>query len=152
MNKLPTSIRTPLIYAVFGILWIFFSDTILEIVSPNREFLTQAQTIKGWLYVIVTTLLLNLLIMRDNARARKQEQEKRDVFDATVKAAHHILHNFLNQMTLFKMEAEESDDFEKEVIIIFDEVMGEAQTQIRNLSMITDVTKEQIEQSVAPKL
>lgn len=150
MTKLPASIRTPLIYAIFGILWIFFSDTILEIIAPNREFLTQAQTIKGWLYVIVTTLLLYVLIMRDMARARKQEQEKRDIFSATVKAAHHILNNFLNQMMLFKMEAEESDDFGKDVVEMYEEVMVEAQTQIKNLSAITDITTEQIEQSIAP--
>ncbi|KAA3664608.1 MAG: hypothetical protein DWQ04_04875, partial [Chloroflexi bacterium] len=103
MNKLSASIKTPLIYAIFGTLWIFFSDTLLEALAPSREILTQVQTIKGWLYVIVTTGLLYLLIKRDTKKAEKQEQEKHDVFQATVKAAHHILNNFLNQMMLFKM-------------------------------------------------
>ena len=150
MNKLPASIKTPLIYAIFGILWIFFSDTLLEILAPNREVLTQVQTIKGWLYVIVTTGLLFLLIMRDTQRAQKQEQEKRDIFHATVKAAHHILNNFLNQMMLFKMEAEDSDDFGEDVLAVFDEVMLEAKTQIQKLDSISDLTKEKIEQSIVP--
>lgn len=150
MNKLPASIKTPLIYAIFGILWIFFSDSVLEMVAPSREALTQMQTIKGWLYVIVTTVLLHLLISRDAKRAEKQEQEKRDIFQATVKASHHILHNFLNQMMLFKLEAEDSQDFGEDVFVLFDDVMTEAKTQVGKLSTITDLTKEEIEQTIIP--
>jgi len=148
MNKLPAFIKTPLIYAIFGILWIFFSDTLLETVAPSRATLTQMQTIKGWLYVIVTTGLLHLLIMRDTKRAEEQEQEKHDIFHATVKASHHILHNFLNQMMLFKLEAEDSEDFGEDVLVLFDEVMIEAKMQIEKLSTVTDLTKEQIEQAI----
>ena len=150
MNKLPPYIKTPLIYAIFGIFWIFFTDRVLETIAPNLSALTQMQTLKGWLYVIATTALLYLLIASDYKRTLKQEQEKRDIFQATVKAAHHILHNFLNQMMLFKLEAEESDDFAEDVLELFDEVMAEAETQIGKLSAITDLTKEQIEQTIVP--
>ncbi len=150
MNKLPPYIKTPLIYAIFGILWIFFTDRVLATIAPNLSALTQMQTIKGWLYVIVTTALLYLLIVRDYKRTLEQEQEKRDIFHATVKAAHHILHNFLNQMMLFKLEAEDSVDFGEDVLALFDEVMAEATTQIGKLSTITDLTKERIEQTIIP--
>jgi len=150
MSKLPPYIKTPLIYAIFGILWVFFTDRVLETNASNLAALTQMQTLKGCLYVIVTTALLYLLIARDTRRTLQQEQEKRDIFQATVKAAHHILHNFLNQMMLFKLEAEESDDFAEDVLELFDEVMAEAKTQIGKLSAITDLTKEQIEQTIVP--
>lgn len=56
-----------ILYMIFGFLWILFSDRLLEIFVPNPKLYQEFQTIKGWLYVIVTGALLYYLIKLDNA-------------------------------------------------------------------------------------
>ncbi len=52
------------IYAVFGALWILFSDMILELLIPNINKYKSYQTYKGWFYILVTTSLVYYLIRR----------------------------------------------------------------------------------------
>ncbi|RMH72384.1 MAG: PAS domain-containing protein [Cyanobacteria bacterium J007] len=68
------------IYALVGSLWILFSDRVIALILQNPEFdrLTQFQTVKGWVYVIVTALLLDRLIRRyATILNRSREQLKR---------------------------------------------------------------------------
>lgn len=66
LRKLFTRRLTPwkitALYALVGGLWVLFSDKLLGVLVTNPEILTQLQTIKGWLYVIVTAWMLYLLI------------------------------------------------------------------------------------------
>lgn len=68
LRKLFTRRLTPwkitALYALVGGLWVLFSDKLLGVLVTNPEILTQLQTIKGWLYVIVTAWMLYLLINR----------------------------------------------------------------------------------------
>jgi PAS domain S-box-containing protein/diguanylate cyclase (GGDEF)-like protein len=53
------------IYCLFGSLWILFSDWILErLFWNNSQLITQFQTLKGWLFVFLTSVLLYELIRR----------------------------------------------------------------------------------------
>ena len=54
-----------LIYCLFGSLWILFSDWILEsLFFNNSQLITQLQTLKGWLFIFLTSGLLYELIRR----------------------------------------------------------------------------------------
>ena len=57
-----TATRTVLFYVVFASLWIYFSDTLLAWFISDATLLTTAQTIKGWLFVLVTAPLLYLYL------------------------------------------------------------------------------------------
>lgn len=57
-------LRVVLIYALFGALWILFSDKLVESITPGHEFHMTIEIIKGWLYVAVTSLLLYYLLRR----------------------------------------------------------------------------------------
>ncbi|MDP1634961.1 MAG: PAS domain S-box protein, partial [Gallionellaceae bacterium] len=57
-------LKVVLIYAVFGSLWILFSDRIVESMFNGYEIHMVAQVIKGWLYVAITSLLLYFLLLR----------------------------------------------------------------------------------------
>lgn len=61
-NMSKDAYKISLIYAFFGGMWILFSDTILGYLLPNMEKYKYFQTIKGWFYVLVTTLLVYILI------------------------------------------------------------------------------------------
>jgi hypothetical protein len=80
-----------------------------------------------------------------------REKEKQEIYLSMTQAAHHILNNLLNQLQLFKLEAEKSQDFDKEILQLFDGVANEASGLIHQLSNVSQLTKESIKESVVPK-
>ena len=61
-------------YLGVGALWILFSDRLLASMVRDPELLTRLQTVKGWLFLLVTSCLLLMLIRRGLAViARKNE-------------------------------------------------------------------------------
>lgn len=52
-------------YFVFGLLWILLSDKILKFLVSNIDIYAKIQTIKGWAYILVTTLLLYFWINKE---------------------------------------------------------------------------------------
>ncbi|WP_449418408.1 sensor domain-containing protein [Phormidium nigroviride] len=70
MNRNVTSVkqlayRTVFIYAFFSSLWILLSDTILGGLTNTSVFFTNLQTLKGWIFVLVTSGLIYALIRRN---------------------------------------------------------------------------------------
>lgn len=61
-------VRIVLFYAVFAALWILFSDRAAEILLHDSASLMIANTLKGLLFVAVTSLLLFFLLLRFAAR------------------------------------------------------------------------------------
>jgi diguanylate cyclase (GGDEF)-like protein len=66
-------IKICLIYFVLGFLWIYFSDRLVYFMAPND--LLEVNTYKGWVYVIVTTMILYILIQSLLKKVEKSEQE-----------------------------------------------------------------------------
>ena len=83
-------------------------------------------------------------------RKRIIEHEKVKVYRAMLSSAHHVLNNFLNQMLLFKITAEETPGFDKEVLDLYDVIMEEANEQISALGSITEVSEDKIKEAVSP--
>ncbi len=65
--------RIAVIYALFGLLWILFSDQFLLFFTSNPALQTKLQTLKGWLFVIVTAGLLFALVRRALLRQSQGE-------------------------------------------------------------------------------
>lgn len=59
-----------LVYAVFAALWILVSDRVVTLLFRDPVYEALANTLKGWLFVAVTALLLYLLLRR---RGRAEE-------------------------------------------------------------------------------
>jgi PAS domain S-box-containing protein len=85
--------RVVLPYAVFSALWIFFSDIALASLNPNQEWQTRISIYKGWMFVVVTSVLLYSLVnMERRARAkveaaiRKTASNYREIFNAASEA------------------------------------------------------------------
>ncbi|MDD5053030.1 MAG: EAL domain-containing protein [Sulfuricurvum sp.] len=53
---------TSLIYFIFAILWIYFSDNLVEIISSSRHEMHLIQTYKGFFFVLITSILLFFLM------------------------------------------------------------------------------------------
>lgn len=59
-----SAFKIAVLYAIAGMLWILFSDKLLQSFTDNPQVLTEFQTIKGWFYIIITSLILFFLIGR----------------------------------------------------------------------------------------
>jgi succinate dehydrogenase/fumarate reductase cytochrome b subunit len=55
---------TTLYYVLAGLLWILFSDRLLARFTTDPATFARLQTIKGWLFVLVTALLLHVVLSR----------------------------------------------------------------------------------------
>lgn len=49
-------------YMLIGVLWILISDKVLLLLVSNKEALASIGMVKGWLYVLVTSLLIYMLV------------------------------------------------------------------------------------------
>jgi PAS domain S-box-containing protein len=70
-----------LIYLVFGIIWILFSDWILFRLIPQAKEYAEIQSVKGVVFILVTTFLLFLLIENFTRRLWKKNEELRTAND-----------------------------------------------------------------------
>ena len=68
-----------------------------------------------------------------------------------IESTHHILNNFLNQMMIFKLTAEDTPGFDHNVLSLYEKIIEDASTQIDTLSSITNIDEISIRASVAPQ-
>ena len=65
-QQYPRSIPSKIVamYAVFSCLWIFFSDSLLDLMVSDQRRMLQIAILKGWFFILVTSILLFVLIRR----------------------------------------------------------------------------------------
>ena len=77
-----------LIYALFGCVWIFFSDTLLNWCFKNADIITEFSIIKGFLFIVATSILLYFLISHLSGKIVKSTsalQESEELLQFLVK-------------------------------------------------------------------
>jgi signal transduction histidine kinase len=92
-----TPFRIALIYAVFGSMWILFTDMLLARMSPDASVIVVISIVKGWAYVLVTSLLLYWLIRRFSI-SRKEAMEA-EIAKEAAEAANKAKSDFLASMS-----------------------------------------------------
>ena len=63
--RITVDLRIASIYAVFGGMWILFSDSLLAAFVTDPETITRIQTYKGWGFVAASALIIFLLLRRE---------------------------------------------------------------------------------------
>jgi len=58
-----SAIRITLIYLMYGVVWILTTDQLLEFMFGDASYYHFLQTIKGWIYVLITAILLYVLVV-----------------------------------------------------------------------------------------
>lgn len=58
------ALRITFLYMLFAGLWIIFSDRALQASAASVQLLTQLQTLKGWVFIVITAALLFVLLLR----------------------------------------------------------------------------------------
>ena len=104
------------------------------------------------LFIFLGFLVVDLLQRQKKQKIEKEkEQEKIGIYAAMLSSTHHILNNFLNQMQLVKITADNTPGFDKKVLDLYDTIMQDAEKQIQELSNLPEITEETIKESVKPK-
>lgn len=79
LHPLRRALMATALYALAGLLWITFSDRVVEALVTDSATLSRVQTWKGVFFVLVTALVLFLtlmrLLVRDRALLRLQHQQ-----------------------------------------------------------------------------
>ncbi|MEW8026439.1 MAG: PAS domain S-box protein [Candidatus Thiodiazotropha sp.] len=76
MKRRPTqhALTIVFIYAALSAIWILLSDKLIEILTSSASQMALASTLKGWLFIIFTSMLLYWLIQRLQHGANSQKQ------------------------------------------------------------------------------
>ncbi len=69
-----TAFKVALLYALFSVLWILFSDEILLWFVKDSGRLTTIQMLKGWFFVISTAVIIFFLLKKEISRLRRTEK------------------------------------------------------------------------------
>jgi len=83
--RLSAPVRITLIYLIFGGLWISLSDQVVAWLVVDPGSITWLQTVKGWGYILLTTLLLHQLVRQDFTRIEAANQSLEASYDATLR-------------------------------------------------------------------
>lgn len=78
MKKIYFENKIALGYLLIGSFWILFSDKILYYFVTDADMLTQAQTYKGWFYIIITTYLLHQFLTNHLGKLRAAQQRAQE--------------------------------------------------------------------------
>jgi len=73
--------RIVFFYALFGASWIFFSDSLIELLLDDKHLIARVSMYKGWLFIAITSLLLAVLIRR-RVRALEESLQALSVAEA----------------------------------------------------------------------
>lgn len=82
-KKFTFEFRVSIIYLIIGTLWILFSDLLVLQVASDSYHNYLMSTYKGWVYVVVTSFLLFLLIRKESV---KRDMINKELVLATQKA------------------------------------------------------------------
>ncbi|WP_024769027.1 hypothetical protein [Aquimarina macrocephali] len=89
-----------------------------------------------------------LIDTRQNAKKVKMENAKLNIYKAMLSSSHHILNNFIYQMDIFKITAEDTPGFDVKVLAFYEEIISNAAYQINSLSNLTTIDEFSIRTSV----
>jgi hypothetical protein len=106
-----------------------------------------------WMRSVIFILLVAFGVFADyhTNKIIKKDVEKYDVYMAMLGATRFILHHFLNNIISFRSEAENSKDFNRDILEIYDQVIDDTIAKIKNLEDIKEPSKKTIEDKYRQK-
>lgn len=119
--------RTASLYVVVSALWIWFSDRALSALVESHAELTFLQSVKGWLFVLVTGVVLYWMIGRDLRRLKRVNR-------ALVKGHEQSLRVLVSAMDIRHRETGDHSDRVRRVSVGLARLVGLRGVALRNLS------------------
>ena len=139
-----------LIPAIAGIFEIELFELLLDWFKSVEKY--ELDELFFGLFIFLCFLVADLLRRRKQRKLeQKIEKEKISIYAAMLSSAHHILNNFLNQMQLVKITADNTPGFDPKVLALYDTIMRDAEKQIDELGSLPEINEKAIRESVRPK-
>jgi hypothetical protein len=97
-----------------------------------------------WMRSVIFILLVGFGVLADHhtSKIAVKEAEKRDGYNSMLGTTRQMLRNFLTNMLLFRNEAENSKDYNNDVLKVFDEVINDVMAQIENYDNLREANKK----------
>lgn len=132
----------------------WFGESVIHRFVYAEEFfeIVPSDVNEIWMRLLIIVLIIGFGFFADN-RARKikrTEQEKHQVYVATVRSSQHILNNLMNQMQLAFLDLDKEHCLENETRKLLERSIRESKQQVERLSSVSDISSESIEDSVKP--
>ena len=81
-----SAVKTAVVYFVLSVFWVVATDRLVAMYVKNPQLNLNLQTIKGWLFVVVTTIFLFVILWRERKYyedSRETEQKFAKVFQSS---------------------------------------------------------------------
>ncbi|MEZ4692722.1 MAG: PAS domain-containing sensor histidine kinase [Aliarcobacter sp.] len=75
MNYISLALKISITYFLFGILWIYFSDNAINLLVKDLEKLQFLQTIKGWLFITFSSILIYFISSKLFTQIESKKEE-----------------------------------------------------------------------------
>ena len=151
MNKYKLTLIGMAIAVVVFFSAIIFDVDLFEMVIMSFESVERFEIDE----VIIPIVIFGIFTFFDQIRRRRNhkiELEKIRIYKAMMSSAHHILDNLLNDMQSFKVIAENTPEFDPEVLSLYEKTIEDTSVQIDALGNITSIDEASIHASVATKM
>ena len=137
--------KTALRYLIYGAIWIFVSDRLMQLAADSMESLTFLQTIKGWIFVVVSSIIVFVISKRAFDEEAAKEREKLAIYQTTVMGVYHITFNYINNMQIVLHEAGQSAEFNQDTLRLARESAQNATAALKRLQHLSDLTPGHID-------
>ena len=145
-------LATTLAYLLFSVLWILLSDHAVAVLVSDPAEMLRVQSAKGIVFVLLSAGLIFHVSRRLHDRELEREAEKARLYRDTMGAVHHIVRNYLNQMQLVTLHAEETPDFDAETLALAHRATQRTEDELAGLSSIDDLSPDELRRFVASTL
>ena len=131
---------------VFALVFWFFDSSVHYFIYDEPEFHFIPEDLNElWMRAVIVTLIVLLSVFADFFTGRimfKQKQlEVAYLYGSLISASRDILENLVNQMRLFRIEADKSRDFDRNVIHYYDNAIKQASDLVVTLSNVEEALK-----------
>jgi len=140
-------------YIFLGALWILFSDQLIVHITNNPVLILQISTIKGWLFIIITGLLLFFLVRNEIKRrnlilnellAAKKKAEESDKLKTTfLSNLSHYIRTPMNGILGFVELLQDKDISPKNHLVFLSYINEMSQNLLQTLTRIIEISKIQ---------
>lgn len=113
----------------------------------NVEHLEIDEIIIGG-FIILIFFHADLAVKRHRAVV---EEEKSKIYRAMLFGVHHILNNFLHQLQYFRIKADATTGFDKNVLQLYDRMIDDTMRQVAAMGEVTELDEDSIRKSVMPR-
>ncbi len=136
------------------ILWLLIKSLELDLFEGISSLFRKLEIheIDEIIFPVIVLLIFSHIDILKKHRKAKIESEKNNIYKAMLEANNHIINNFLNEMQIFKLTAEETSGFPKDILDLYDSIIRNSKTKIECLGDLKKLDAESISKAIQKSL